>query len=208
MSQPECFMRFPRHLHRFYSGHHLGFLKGYKNRLCILHKQLKSTSASQARVGEKSARKLIHLIFSLLPFLWSPWGGNLDWKAGEEGGGWIRGTIDQRTVAELCRPAALLSTLPSTGDAVNCCFADCWVDNLNLSFSITKDDFIRTFLRIMASKSRAYWLIRLINVREIGVNFSPVQNPTTKFYFSIWYQEVSIIFKLLHSVFPLGSKLR
>lgn len=43
----EGFFPPPHHLHRFYTGHHLGFLKGYKNRLCILHKQLKRTSASR-----------------------------------------------------------------------------------------------------------------------------------------------------------------
>lgn len=91
-SQRECFMSFffffffpSHHLHRFYTGHHLGFLKGYKNRLCILHKQLKRTSASR-HVWVKKCRQINSPYFPVPSFPLKSMGvavgvGGLDWKA-------------------------------------------------------------------------------------------------------------------------------
>lgn len=72
---------FSRHLHRFYTGHHLGFLKGYKNRLCILHKQLKRTSASR-HVWVKKCKQINSPYFPVPSFSFEVrWGGG-------RGGGW------------------------------------------------------------------------------------------------------------------------
>lgn len=72
------------HLHRFYRNHHLGFLKGYKNRLCILHKQLKSTSASAFRQRIGGQMNSPYFLVPSCPL--KSMRGKLDWKAEGEGG--------------------------------------------------------------------------------------------------------------------------